>query len=88
MLITVDQGMLRAFAACSPQIAIVVISSPTNQMEHLLGYVDRIVDALKDYQSRRNLVPSMSRRTVLSAGGLSFLALGDFFGAEFCDGGE
>ena len=47
VLITVDQGMLRAFSVSSRQIAIIVISPPTNQMEHLVGYVDSVTEALE-----------------------------------------
>ena len=46
-LLTVDQGIPREFDQSSKKLAIVVIRSPTNQIEDLLPFVERILNALE-----------------------------------------
>jgi predicted nuclease of predicted toxin-antitoxin system len=47
VLLTVDQGISRGFDRSAKKLAIIVIQSPTNQIEDLLPFVERILQALE-----------------------------------------
>ncbi|HTS48464.1 MAG TPA: hypothetical protein VMH05_11000 [Bryobacteraceae bacterium] len=49
-LLTVDQGLPREFDRSAKKLAVIVIQSPTNQIEDLLPFVEKILGVLESIQ--------------------------------------